>query len=245
MTDTLEAATAALARRRGLGVLCYHTLADALDDYPYRTRAAAFARHLDLLTAAFEVVAPGRALALWDADDFAGRDRPVAALTFDDGYREVADLATPELDRRGLAAGLFVARNQVERRGATHLDPAGVRALADHPGWEVGAHALAHDSLYSLRQLDLEAEVADSKAWLADISGRAPATFAYPQGKLSRRVVETVRPHYEAAFATDKRIPDTPDRHQIRRLCPTQRHDDPAAFARLLAEGTWEVAAGV
>lgn len=234
----------ALGRRRGLVVLCYHALSEALDDYPYRTRPAAFAAQLDLLCRAFEVVAPSRALALWDAGGFAGRDRPVAALTFDDGYREIADDATAELDRRGLTAGLFVARNQIERRGATHLDPEGVRALADGPAWEVGAHALAHDSLYSLRQPDLEAEVTGARAWLADLTGRAPGTFAYPQGKISRRVVETVRPHYDAAFATDKRIGDTPDRHQIRRVCPTQAHDDPAAFARLLATATWEVDVG-
>jgi peptidoglycan/xylan/chitin deacetylase (PgdA/CDA1 family) len=234
-------AWAALGARRGLVILCYHALSPALDDYPFRTRADAFARQLDLLAERFELVGIDQAVALWDGGDFAGRGRPVAAVTFDDAYAEVAELATPVLARHGIAAGLFAARNQIRRGGATHLSEAGLGDLARESHWRVGAHGLSHDSLYSLQQADLEEEVAGSRSWLADLMGAAPFAFAYPQGKISPRVVETARRHTGLAFATDQRVGDTPDRLQLRRLCPKQKHDDLDAFARLLDAGPWEV----
>ncbi|MBK1667654.1 hypothetical protein CKO28_06355 [Rhodovibrio sodomensis] len=232
---------ARLAERRGLVILCYHALSNGLDDYPFRTRADAFARQLDALANTFELVGIDRAVAFWDAGAFADRARPVAAVTFDDAYAEVVELVTPVLRRHGIAAGLFAARDQIRRAGATHLSEAGLRELAQDPHWRVGAHGLSHDSLYSLQQPDLEAEIADSRAWLADLLGAPPFAFAYPQGKISARVVETARRHTDLAFATDQRIGDVPDRRQLRRLCPKQKHDDPEAFARLLAAGPWEV----
>jgi peptidoglycan/xylan/chitin deacetylase (PgdA/CDA1 family) len=105
----------------------------------------------------------------------------------------------------------------------------------------VGAHGISHDSLYSLQQPDLEDEVAGSLAWLGDLLGEAPFAFAYPQGKISARVVETARQHTPLAFATDQRVGDLPDRLQLRRLCPKQKHDDLDAFAKLLAAGAWEI----
>jgi peptidoglycan/xylan/chitin deacetylase (PgdA/CDA1 family) len=231
----------ALGARRGLVILCYHALSDSLDDYPFRTRADAFARQLDRLAERFELVGIDRAVKLWDGGGFATRGRPVAAVTFDDAYAEIADLATPVLQHHGIAAGLFAARNQIQRAGATHLSEAGLRDLARDPHWRVGAHGLSHDSLYSLHQPDLEEEVAGSLSWLADLLGAAPFAFAYPQGKISARVVETARPHTALAFSTDQRVGDTPDRLQLRRMCPKQKHDDLATFARLLDAGPWEV----
>jgi peptidoglycan/xylan/chitin deacetylase (PgdA/CDA1 family) len=239
---------ATLADRRGLVILCYHALSDGLDDYPFRTRADAFARQLDALAGTFELVGIDDAVALWDGEvrgqggAFAERARPVAAVTFDDAYAEVADVATPVLRRHRIAAGLFAARNQIQRGGATHLSEAGLQDLARDPHWRVGAHGISHDSLYSLRQPDLEDEVAGALAWLADLLGARPFAFAYPQGKISARVVETARRHTPLAFATDQCVGELPDRLQLRRLCPKQKHDDLDAFARLLTAGPWEVA---
>ena len=239
-----DAGTALGALGRGLAILCYHALSNSLDDYPFRTRADAFARQLDRLAATFELVGIERAVDLWDTGGLRQPARPAGRrVTFDDAYAEVADLATPVLERHGITAGLFAARNQIRRGGATHLSEAGLRNLARDPHWRLGAHGLSHDSLYSLRQPDLEEEIAGSLAWLADLLGQPPFAFAYPQGKVSHRVVETARQHTQLAFATDQRVGDVPDRLQLRRLCPKQKHDDPDAFAKLLEAGPWEIEA--
>lgn len=84
-----------------------------------------FERHLDCIGRRFtfvgldeigERVASGRPF-----------DKPVAAVTFDDGYRDVYELAFPILKRKGIPAGIFV-----------------VTDLVDKPFWQV------HDKLYHL-----------------------------------------------------------------------------------------------
>jgi peptidoglycan/xylan/chitin deacetylase (PgdA/CDA1 family) len=221
--------------------LCYHALSRELDDYPFRTTPEAFERQLDWLSSVFDIVSPEAALELWHSGEWRARERPVVTLTFDDGYAEVVDEAAPRLERRGIRAGVFVARNQVARQGATHVSPSTVRDMAGQVTWCVGAHSLSHDALYSLQQNDLEDEIAGSKAWLGDLIGEAPSMFAYPQGKISQRVVDSVRPHFAHAFTTEKRLAGAADRHQIRRLCPSRQEDDLHAFAFWLMAGTWEV----
>ena len=54
-------------------------------------------------------------------------DQPVAAITFDDGYRDVYELALPLLERKGIPAAMFVVTDLVGR-----------------PAWQI------HDKLYHL-----------------------------------------------------------------------------------------------
>jgi peptidoglycan/xylan/chitin deacetylase (PgdA/CDA1 family) len=54
-------------------------------------------------------------------------DEPVAAITFDDGYRDVYELALPLLERKGIPAAMFVVTDLVGR-----------------PAWQI------HDKLYHL-----------------------------------------------------------------------------------------------
>jgi peptidoglycan/xylan/chitin deacetylase (PgdA/CDA1 family) len=87
--------------------------------------ATMFERHLDCIGRHFtfvsvdeigEQIASGRPF-----------DTPVAAITFDDGYRDVYELAFPILKRKGIPAAMFV-----------------VTDLVDKPFWQV------HDKLYRL-----------------------------------------------------------------------------------------------
>src|SRR4029079_9461700 len=74
-------------------------------------------------------------------------DEPVAAITFDDGYRDVYELALPVLERKGIPAAMFV-----------------VTELVGRPTWQI------HDKLYHLvakafRRWD------DPRSKLADLLG--------------------------------------------------------------------------
>lgn len=89
------------------------------------TSARMFERHLDCLARSFTFI---------DLDELgahiaAGKpfDKPVAAVTFDDGYRDVYEQAFPVLKRKGIPAAVFV-----------------VTELVDRPFWQV------HDKLYYL-----------------------------------------------------------------------------------------------
>ena len=76
--------------------------------------ARMFERHLDCV---------GRSFRFIDLDELgyhiaAGKpfDEPVAAVTFDDGYRDVYEHAFPILKRKGIPAGMFVVTELVDKR---------------------------------------------------------------------------------------------------------------------------------
>jgi peptidoglycan/xylan/chitin deacetylase (PgdA/CDA1 family) len=89
------------------------------------TSRAMFERHLDCI---------GRSFTFVSLDEIGDRlvnripfDRPVAAITFDDGYQDVYEVALPVLERKGIPAAMFVVTDLVGR-----------------PSWQI------HDRLYHL-----------------------------------------------------------------------------------------------
>jgi peptidoglycan/xylan/chitin deacetylase (PgdA/CDA1 family) len=89
------------------------------------TSLSMFEQHLECL---------GRHFRFMSLDDIGHRllralpfHEPVAAITFDDGYRDVYELALPTLERKGIPAAMFV-----------------VTDLVGKPAWQI------HDKLYHL-----------------------------------------------------------------------------------------------
>lgn len=230
----LDAVKSRLARRRGVLTLCYHSLAPDLEDYPYRTDAAAFDAHVALLKQVSEILPAGEAVRALRERSARSRDRLVSVICFDDGYRDNWTEATPILEKHDVPATLFAARDLIRRGGDTHMDEAELAALARHPLWRVGAHAVTHNVLTGYRRRERIDEMQGCKDWLSDLLGRAPEGFAYPQGQISADIVELARARFDHAFATDRRVSRGFDAAQIRRFCPTRREDRLEAFARAL-----------
>src|SRR5882672_10181139 len=112
-------------------VLGYHRVVEDFDaearvEMPSMlTSRVMFERHLECL---------GRSFTFVSLDEIGDRllnglpfDRPVAAITFDDGYQDVYELALPILERKGIPAAMFVVTDLVGR-----------------PAWQI------HDKLYHL-----------------------------------------------------------------------------------------------
>ena len=129
------------------------------------------------------------------------------AISFDDAYRSVLELARPVLDRLGMRASVYVATDwpgrdapmswpgieqwlggphQSELRCMTWAELGG---LADH-GWEVGSHTCSHPRLPELDDRALDAELQASRAECETRMGRACHSIAYPYGAVDERVVE-------------------------------------------------------
>ena len=236
----LSAVARRLSARRGVAGLCYHSLSPELDDYRWRTRAEAFDGHLAFLKDIFEIVTAAEAVAALGAGDLAGRERPLAVICFDDGYRDNWTVATAILERHGVPATLFAARDLIVRPNATYMDPADLAELARHPLWQVDAHGVTHNVLPGFLPGDQLAEMRDCADWLAELTGSAPRGFAYPQGQLGPGAVAHARSLFDYAFATDVRTGPGFDPFQIRRYCPVQADDRVEVLARSLLEVPFE-----
>ncbi|MEA2397784.1 MAG: hypothetical protein QOK25_1340 [Thermoleophilaceae bacterium] len=129
------------------------------------------------------------------------------AISFDDAYRSVLELARPILDRLGMRASVYVATDWPDRDppmswpgieqwlGGPHESELScmswleLRGLADD-GWEVGSHTCSHPRLPDLDDGALDAELRESRAECEDRLGRECQSIAYPYGAVDERVVE-------------------------------------------------------
>jgi peptidoglycan/xylan/chitin deacetylase (PgdA/CDA1 family) len=170
------------ARRRGRRatgvVLMYH-------DVPEQHRSR-FARQCETIAALARPTALG-------AMDEPGDDWRVA-VTFDDGFRSFAEVALPEMDRRGIPSTLFVP-TEWSRRSETTTDhggwpvpltPAEVAALP--AGVELGSHSRNHAHLPTLDDATLHDELDGSRTDLAGFTGRDVRYHAFPFGEHDERV---------------------------------------------------------
>lgn len=150
-----------------------------------------FRRHLDTLERW-----GARVFTLADAVDrlVAGTLPPRAvALTFDDGYASVLDLAWPELRRRDLPATLFAVSGYLDgqrrfpwdrdadARDARLADAIALRDAADD-GLDIGSHTVTHRWLPHLDAAEVGHELLASRHELEDLIGRRVTSLAYPMG---------------------------------------------------------------
>ena len=229
-----------LAAKRGVITLCYHALDQSLTDYPYRTSAAALEEHLRFLMTFCDILPAHEAIALLRAGGLRQRSRPVAVITFDDGYMCNWTQATPVLEALQIPAMLFAPKDLIMQEGDTYVSSVILKKMHAHPLWTVGPHGVTHNVLTGFLQAGMVKELIESRRWLDDLLGEMPLGFAYPQGQLSPAIVAEAAKHYQFGFATDTRTGSTFDPLQIRRYCP-QASDDPLkSFAKALLGAPWE-----
>jgi peptidoglycan/xylan/chitin deacetylase (PgdA/CDA1 family) len=189
-------------------VLCYHSVSDEWEHALAVTRRA-FERQLrSLLRRGYRPL---------DAADLVAGPRRGLHVTFDDAYRTVLEVV-PTLRRLRLPATVFASTAFAD--GGRPLDvPELAAEVAAHPrhletmtwdqlrglaadGVEIGSHTVSHAHLTSLSDEELDRELRDSRARVADELGRPCRLFAYPYGEHDGRVQAAVRrAGYEAAFA--------------------------------------------
>ena len=183
-------------------MLCYHAVSDTWDD-PLAVTPAQLHEQLASLTARGY-----RGLRFSDVAD-AGDGRWVA-VTFDDAYRSVVELAAPVLADVGLTGTVFAPTSYVgcesplgwpglaEAAAGPHghdLVPASwdeLQALTA-AGWEVGSHTHTHPRLVEVDDARLRDELETSKAVLTERLGTPCTSLAYPYGSFDARVEAAAR----------------------------------------------------
>jgi peptidoglycan/xylan/chitin deacetylase (PgdA/CDA1 family) len=157
-------------------------------------------------------------------------------LTFDDGFRDFAELAHPIIQDLGFTATVFVVTDRIGgsadwstfERGSL-LDADEIRCLV-REGVSFGSHSRTHLDLPRCTERELRDELSGSRTMLSEVVGREVTTIAWPygsnnestrraaeeagyglgysvagDGRLTRRVRNTIRPAARDRFAVPRR----------------------------------------
>jgi len=228
--------------RKGHGapvpILVYHRL-KKLDDQPgeaqltWTVSPEAFAAQMTyLVQGGWQSISPAQLAAYLTQGEPLPR-RPVM-ITLDDGYKEVYTLVYPLCTKLGLRPVLFIVPQYVGY--GAYMDWEQLRELV-RAGFFVGAHGYDHADLRKLSDAEIERQIGDSQALLAERLGITVDAFAYPYGHYDQRaLVALEKYHYVTAFTLNPSIFQSPDRlYQLNRLVITYT-TSLAEFARLLPQ---------
>lgn len=207
----------------GLRILFYHRVSNDRDELA--VRPGAFEDQMDYLASAmYRVVDVLTAIDLLDSGEPLSR---TVALTFDDGYLDVADHALPILSERGFRGTVFVAPAVTDGR----VSFSWYREQPPLLTWEdiveldrdgtlrFEAHSLTHPNLPALAEAEAAEEIAGSKRELEKRLGRKVEAFSYPSGLFGEREQRLVADAgFRIALTCEPGVNDRPtDRHALRR----------------------------
>ena len=175
----------------GLRILFYHRVSDDRDELAVTPRA--FTEQMDYLASeSYRVVDVLAAIDLLDSGAPLAR---TVALSFDDGYLDIADHALPTLSERGFRATVFVAPAVTDGRTSFtwyRQQPAlltweDILELDRDGTLRFEAHTLTHPNLPALDTNAAREEIAGSKAELENRLGRVVRALSYPSGLFGKR----------------------------------------------------------
>ncbi|NND01357.1 MAG: polysaccharide deacetylase family protein [Acidimicrobiia bacterium] len=229
-----------LGRTPGPRILIYHQVGTNLGR-EMEVSARSFVGQLDWIERHGTVVGLEEAVARRDDPDAQG----LFALTFDDGFADVFDVAFPILQSRELPFTIYLTSGPIET--GEPLDPRFPEAVP--LTWDqvnemlgsslvtIGAHTHTHPDLRGLAAPDIEAELDNSNELIERRTGIRPQHFTYPWGWWSGAADPIVRDRYETAtVGAGSGVTGASDLHQLSRL-PMQRSDTRPFYGRKLAGG--------
>jgi peptidoglycan/xylan/chitin deacetylase (PgdA/CDA1 family) len=189
-----------LCRKRAV-ILGYHGVADCPrkdDQRMLQLPPAKFRAQLEmLLSAGFAFVTVAEL-----ARRAAGRRPPpgLAAVTFDDGMRNVLTAALPILTELGIPATVYVPTGWLGGC-SPWIGPGGDGAIVTAAelrelvaaGWELGSHTRTHADLSKLDYDGCRSQIDGSCGVLESISGERVETLAYPFGRYGPAAIAAAR----------------------------------------------------
>jgi peptidoglycan/xylan/chitin deacetylase (PgdA/CDA1 family) len=173
----------------GIRILFYHRVSPEKDELAVSPER--FARQMRYLAdEGYAVVDVLTATAM-----LGGPERKTVALSFDDGYLDVAENALPVLAEHGFRATVFVAPAVIDgdatfewyEQQPALLEWGRIRELDREGVLTFEAHSLTHPNLLRLGDDHAREEIAGSKAALEARLERPVEAFSYPAGLFGER----------------------------------------------------------
>jgi peptidoglycan/xylan/chitin deacetylase (PgdA/CDA1 family) len=155
--------------------------------------------------------------------------KPMIAISFDDGFRNVYECGLSILQRYAFPATVFLVTDYCGRDNSWPSQPPrimrqpllGWREIQEmsRDGISFGSHTRTHPDLRKLSIQQAEEELVDSKKAIADVTGCSVDTLAYPYGAYDAALRNLARQHFRLACST--------------RLGFVKRDSDPFALERI------------
>jgi peptidoglycan/xylan/chitin deacetylase (PgdA/CDA1 family) len=214
-------------------ILMYHVIGDAPTTAPYPqlwVREADFAAQMRWLARhGYRAVTQRDLWNHWHRG--AALPRKPIVISFDDGYRSVAQAAFPHMQARAWPGVLNLTVKNLRISGG--LSDFKVRTLLA-AGWELASHTLTHPDLPGLGEAALAREVTRSRTVLRSRFGVPVDFFCYPAGRYDARVIRAVRrAGYLGATTTVEGLARPDEAYELRRI-RVSGGDGLASFARKL-----------
>lgn len=216
-----------------LPILTYHRVGPLTGDHVPTVSPEAFERHLRWLARVRY-----RVLGLGDVVDRLARGAPFprrsAVITFDDGYEETYTVAWPLLKRFGVPATVFVATEEVGRKGFATWEQL---AEVARDGLAIGSHTRHHSYLPLVDRARLSDELVESKRIIETRIGHPAHFLSYPVGGFTSDIQAVARQAgYRAACTTNRTAsPHAVDRFALRRIKMTERDGNLLLFSAKLS----------
>lgn len=187
-------------REAGLNILFYHSIGGAPGDHrlgirvpveKFRMQMEEIKRSGYRTVTVSEIIEGG-----WRI-----QDDKIAAITFDDGYKDSATDAAMILKEYGLCATFFVTTSYISAASGKKWRDGSPRRYMDWDdvgrlaglGFEIGSHMVHHVDLAHLGQAELEFELYESMSVIGSKIGRKVKVFSYPYGGISRQIADAAR----------------------------------------------------
>jgi peptidoglycan/xylan/chitin deacetylase (PgdA/CDA1 family) len=135
------------------------------------------------------------------------------AITFDDGFRSVYDVALPVLKDHGYPATIFLVTSFCGKNNRWNGQPDSIPSF-DLLTWnqiskmkdqqiEFGVHTATHPDLTKLADSQVSEEILGPRQVVQEQTGQQEIAFAYPYGKKSSVTSDLVRSNFYAACSTE------------------------------------------
>ncbi len=165
-------------------ILLYHRF----DEASYRStniRPEQFEAHLHELAAGDYRVLPLEDIVAALRTGHTLPDRAVA-ITIDDAYASVFNVAHPLLKTYGMPYTVFVATDSVDQYSPSYMTWDQIRTLRDE-GVTIGHHSVSHLHMVEATREEIVTEIAQASQRFRSELGFVPKLFAYPYGEFGLR----------------------------------------------------------
>jgi hypothetical protein len=164
-------------------ILVYHSIGDA----PGSLSPQLLDKHIDFLSSRFTIIPLKK---LYSGIVNGNLSKNPLVITFDDGYKNIYELALPILKKYQVTASIFIITGYLEHK--SFMTQEQIKELALY-GMEIGAHSVTHPNLRRLKPRELKSELQSAKTKLEDITKSEVISLAYPYGLYNRQVIEVAQ----------------------------------------------------